>query len=259
MEVMSFDLDGTLLRRDKTVSKFSIDILKMCRDVGKILIFNSARPPRMIYEVLPSEFHGEIFVSNNGGMVSRNEEIFYKNFISKENTLKIIRYFEKEISHIFYSVEQKNESYSSYSDEFYIKEMMSKKKVFLDEEVEETPQFFFEIGKLNETEVKKLKEFLPEDCKILITDGGRFAFISMVENNKLNGIKKVLEKKEKGIEDVVAFGDDHNDYELIVGSGIGVAMENAENAIKEAANHITLSNDDDGVAHFIKSYILNNK
>ena len=52
-------------------------------------------------------------------------------------------------------------------------------------------------------------------------------------------------------DEVVAFGDNHNDIGMLRFAGLGVAMGNAEDEVKEEANHVTLSNAEDGVAAVI--------
>ena len=54
----------------------------------------------------------------------------------------------------------------------------------------------------------------------------------------------------------MAFGDDYNDFEIIKECGVGVAMGNAEEAIKEVAEYITATNEEDGVAKFLEEKIL---
>ena len=53
---------------------------------------------------------------------------------------------------------------------------------------------------------------------------------------------------------LIAFGDSHNDIGMLTAAGIGVAMGNAEEEVKQAADHITLSNEEDGVYHFLLRY-----
>ena len=59
-----------------------------------------------------------------------------------------------------------------------------------------------------------------------------------------------------GKEEIMAFGDSSNDLKMMKGVGIGVAMANAREDVKEAADYITASNDEDGVAHFIEECVL---
>ena len=59
-----------------------------------------------------------------------------------------------------------------------------------------------------------------------------------------------------GLEEMIAFGDDENDYEIITNVGCGIAVDNAIPMIKEVADDITESNDDDGVAKYIERLFL---
>ena len=58
------------------------------------------------------------------------------------------------------------------------------------------------------------------------------------------------------IEDTIAFGDEENDLTMIEAAGIGVAMGNAIDLVKEAADYITLSNDEDGIADYLEKFVL---
>lgn len=77
--------------------------------------------------------------------------------------------------------------------------------------------------------------------------------------NKGAGIE--LLAKELGIkqEEVICVGDAGNDKHMIEYAGLGVAMGNANDDIKDLADYITLSNDEDGVAHVIKKFILDER
>lgn len=70
---------------------------------------------------------------------------------------------------------------------------------------------------------------------------------AMIELGKVLGIPK---------EEIMAFGDGDNDLKMLKEVGVGVAMENAIPSVKEAADYITLTNDEEGVARFIEKYVL---
>ena len=70
---------------------------------------------------------------------------------------------------------------------------------------------------------------------------------AMIELGKLLGIPR---------EEIMAFGDGNNDLKMLKEVGTGVAMENAIPSVKEAAEYVTLSNDEEGVAKFIEKYVL---
>ena len=70
---------------------------------------------------------------------------------------------------------------------------------------------------------------------------------AMIELGKVLGIPR---------EEIMAFGDGNNDLKMLKEVGTGVAMENAIPSLKEAADYVTLSNDEEGVAKFIEKYVL---
>ncbi len=73
--------------------------------------------------------------------------------------------------------------------------------------------------------------------------------------SKLEGVKKAAEKYGVDLAEVVSFGNDNNDIEMLKGT-FGVAMNNALEEVKQVACAITDSNRNDGVAKFIENYIL---
>lgn len=70
--------------------------------------------------------------------------------------------------------------------------------------------------------------------------------------NKALGLKHLLAHFQMTFVDLIAFGDADNDAEMIQAAGDGVAMANALPRIKQIANHVTLTNDEDGVAAYLK-------
>ena len=55
---------------------------------------------------------------------------------------------------------------------------------------------------------------------------------------------------------MIACGDGYNDLSMIRFAGLGVAMENAVLSVRQAADYVTLSNNEDGVAHVIEKFVL---
>ena len=72
--------------------------------------------------------------------------------------------------------------------------------------------------------------------------------------SKGRALLEVADYLDISTENIMAFGDGQNDISMIETAGIGVAMENAADEVKSAADSITLSNNDDGVAVFLEEF-----
>jgi hydroxymethylpyrimidine pyrophosphatase-like HAD family hydrolase len=97
---------------------------------------------------------------------------------------------------------------------------------------------------------------LPDDVRHLVSDAGTLAQISHADISKSDPIRRIVETQGYDLTSVIAFGDDTNDAEMIRDAGIGIAMANAIDPVKSVADHITLSNDKDGVAIVIEELLL---
>ena len=75
------------------------------------------------------------------------------------------------------------------------------------------------------------------------------------EATKWNGILAMLDADGIAPEEAICFGDDHDDIEPLRRCGRGVAVANALDIVKEAADDLTLSNDEDGVAVYLEALL----
>lgn len=256
MKILSFDLDGTLLTDDKKITENTLKTLLMCKEEGKVLVFNSGRPTQFIYSILPEVFHDDIVISSNGAMVYRNKELFHKNLIDKDTVWEIIQMVEIVFQDMFFIVEQDNRSLTGSKDEEYNREMFCEYHEFTKESIEDSPKILLQTKELDYFDLNILNRLIPESCKLIFTDNMDFAQLVHNDTNKLYGIQKILETENMGLENLVAFGDDLNDTEIISWAGCGVAMGNAVDEIKFMSNHIADTNERDGVAKFLEEYVL---
>jgi hydroxymethylpyrimidine pyrophosphatase-like HAD family hydrolase len=74
--------------------------------------------------------------------------------------------------------------------------------------------------------------------------------------SKGTALKMLLNEMNLTPDKVMALGDGENDIEMIQLAGIGIAVENAAQKVKDAANHVVATNDEDGVADAIERFVL---
>lgn len=80
-------------------------------------------------------------------------------------------------------------------------------------------------------------------------------FVDM-DASKARAMEKLGELYGIRRSEMIAVGDGHNDLSMLEYAGLGIAMANAPRAVRDRADYITLSNDEDGVAHVIEKFIL---
>ena len=89
-------------------------------------------------------------------------------------------------------------------------------------------------------------------CKLQCYRGERWYSFLPSGSGKTAAIKALSELSKISTDDMAAFGDDSNDVEMLKMCGKGIAVANAVPETIAAADEITLSNDEDGVAHWLK-------
>ena len=99
---------------------------------------------------------------------------------------------------------------------------------------------------------RQIAAFLPDSLTVVQTAAFYLEVIPRVIN-KGQGILDICKTLGIRAEEVIAFGDAENDIPMLKTAGMGVAMGNADEAVKAAANHITLSKNDDGIAAAISA------
>lgn len=245
------DLEGTLLRSDKTISENTINILNQCKALGHRMIFSTARPPRDAYKYLPEAFKDEIVSCYNGALVLNGYEVLYHKGISKASVLRIIALAQTyQLGDIYVEIEDVLYTNTTPTHHFdWNCQIVDFNKLDFEDALKITIHYddFVDASFL-------LK--LPSECHAIFTDQNNLCQIMHKDVSKFNSIKRASKFLNLEDKEIIAFGDDYNDLEILRNSDVGVAMKNATDAVKSVANFITLSNDDEGVASFLKGYIL---
>lgn len=254
-KLLLFDLDGTLLQSDKTISQRTLSVLRKCRQEGILIGVSTSRSEQNSLVYL-NELMPDILISSGGALVKYGTEYIYKADFSVAETNAIIDLARSvcgndcEITidtidaHYWnYKIDPKklDQSWgdSTYTDFSDFAECALKICVEI-----------FEQDKANE-----LAERLSDcDC-IRFSDGYWYKFTKK-NVTKENAIMKITEVCGFGTESIIAFGDDFADIGMLELCGLGVAMGNAIKEIKEKADIVIGSNDEDGIAVFLENEMI---
>ena len=83
-----------------------------------------------------------------------------------------------------------------------------------------------------------------------------FLEVTHPEANKGSALLYLAERLGIDRSEIIGIGDNHNDKELIMTAGLGIAMGNAVNELKDISDYISLTNNDEGVLHAIEKFVL---
>lgn len=246
------DLDYTLLRNDKTISDYSAEIFRKCRDYG---IFTSVATARYITGI--SAFNKRILpdyqITNDGTMTFHAGKLLYRFYLELDTANQILDIIKKKNPGNYISVVN--------DDGIFRQPGIHTKTIPVF--AHESPCFLYEFNRpltkppfkiVMECPEPELASEITSSCNCrLITyrNENRYAFIAKTAG-KVNAIKELTSRLDISLKNVAVFGDDMNDFDMMSECGYSIAVSNAIEEIKDIAGYITDSNENDGVAKFIE-------
>lgn len=248
-DVIALDLDGTLLKNDKTVSEETIRTLKKHEKLGRQIVIVTARPPRLEPIKLPAELQREFMIFYNGAEIYHNNKKIYSENISLASAKNIKDLILQDYRQCKIGFEINNKLYTNFKNDSIFGTTEFETINLNNFQLKSPAKILIDMSNIHNIDDFRLK--IPLDCNLIITDNGKLGQIMARGVNKLNALRYILNKLSTSIDRVMFFGDDINDIELIKESGIGVAMGNAVAKVKDVANYITSSNEEDGIAVFL--------
>ncbi len=261
-KIIFLDVDGTLVDFSQSMPKSTTKALIKAREEGHYLVLCTGRTNSTIYPWLREYFDGA--VTSAGAHVTWNNKEIYHSYIAKEDLIKVREVLEKyKAGYLF---QGNNGRYLDSVNSIRVMNFFTKmgRKDIVKEfsyEIMDSPydRDDIESGIYHDAEVgiERIQEEVGSGVKITSASfgeerefNGEFTKMGI---NKATGIKKVLEYLNIDRQDTIAFGDGPNDLEMIEFVEVGVAMGNADKALKEKAEIITDSIEQDGVYNgFIK-------
>lgn len=264
------DLDGTALENWETLNQQTKEALIAAKEAGHIVVIATGRPARAslhFYEELGLDTP---IINFNGAYIHHPSDDSFDDILSQIPTEVIITLFDSELQDYIVNAfcEYKDHLYVLNQDDtvrewFHIETCTSVKFGPFKETLDEHPNGFLLETKPGYAE--KVMSFLRENYSDIVTcrnwDGDNNNIIEVFKSNtnKATAIEQLAKYFNIEQKDIIAFGDGDNDIEMLTYAEVGVAMENAIDKLKAVANHVTKTNKESGVAHYIHEYILAKK
>jgi Cof subfamily protein (haloacid dehalogenase superfamily) len=260
IKIISMDFDGTLLTKDKKISNRTLKCLINLKNKSYKIIGVTARNLLSVKNIIDVKLFDYILLNNGADIYYVNDDKLENiGSIDNKTALNIFNLYDKKSNQIDFctSYEYLIKSNNKYDNRPFIKyingfddvkDSISRMNIFFEnsKELEENRSFIEKT--FDNINVVKMIDTDKDDSRIWLA-------INPKEVSKLNTLKKICNDLKCSISEVIFFGDGENDLVLIENAGVGIAMGNAIDIVKEKASFITLSNDQDGIAVYLENNI----
>lgn len=245
-----FDLDGTLALHNEPPAPVDVEAMRAFRARGNYLFLCTGRSTGYLYPaILDIGFDG--IIAGAGAYVTLGDRLLYRASVSEELLFPIQQAFEHTESTLIMETERcmvqlaspiANRLIPAYPRiytaaewrEQYPDEVTTKLTVYGDIPSAILPYIQEHLAIIQHPDYA---EIVPKGC------------------SKSSGIQKILKELDLPREQSMAFGDSMNDYDMLQYVGIGVAMGNAEDAVKAIADRVTAPYTHGGVAQVLKEFL----
>lgn len=261
------DMDGTLLRKDHTVSSVTAQTIKKLISQGILVVPISARPLHGMLHITNEIFPDDTpIVSLNGGYIVHYQSVIQQIDLSVNDAISIHEnVLHDDVSVMYYS--QMNWFTSATS------ELVKKEQRITPVPITIQP-FANTISLWQEQQTGPNKILIAGDAtKILAIEANllqlhgdrlniyksqpRYLEIMHPAASKAKAILFLMDKYGLQQQEIIAIGDNYNDKGMIEFAGLGIAMGNAPDEIKAVADYITDTNNNDGVAKALQHFFNN--
>jgi Cof subfamily protein (haloacid dehalogenase superfamily) len=265
-KLIFFDIDGTLVGFDGKIPESTYRALKLAKDNGNKIFICTGRSRCQIYDYL-LEYGFDGIVAATGAYVEYEGKVIRHETIGEENIARLIEYFERE--NIAYTLQAADSQISS-------PEKLEIMRQIINEQLkaskrEDNPNVFADVILADDLRTNPKKYAYAEKAIYFgsprsieeVTDAFSPYFdvtassfekpddtsgeVTIAGINKASGMKMLGEYLGYGRADMIAFGDGPNDIDMLEYAGTGVAMGNAGEWTKNAADIITERIDEDGI------------
>lgn len=287
-KLVAIDLDGTMLNKYGVITENTKNVIKKVQEKGVEVIIASGRPINSVKNFSKEINSQKYFISGNGAITYdiKNDKILYENILNKNKVLQVIKICEE--NSIYYNVYTENGIIAknlNYNTLYYYKENINKSEEnkthiniveniydYIENRNEKILKIMICDGSktIFNSIMKKIREIT--DIEILdvshmsrkiIKQGTEeialeyfYTEISAKDVDKWNALEKLIELMNITKEEVVTIGDNANDIKMLKNAGLGVAMGESAPYVKECADEVTTSNDNDGVAVILEKIFL---
>lgn len=241
IKLIALDMDGTLLTSGDEITQPTRKVIAKALEQDIHVVLSTGRWLGSCYPFAESLHLTSYLITTNGGEIwTMNKELLERHLLDPKMMEKMWELANHLGMNTWIVSTEKVYYHGDRPEDFYAHEWLkfgcnSEDKGKLDKIIEEL-SYYDEL---------ELTNSMPTNIEV-----------NPIGVNKANALKRVCKEIGITMDQVMAAGDSLNDIKMIQEAGVGIAMDNAQEAIKKVADYITDSNDNDGVAKAIERFAL---
>ncbi|MBW5447266.1 HAD-IIB family hydrolase [Cohnella sp. CFH 77786] len=240
--LLALDLDGTLLNDRSEISPANEEWIRRAREAGVTVILSTGRGfPSALPFAEQLGLDGPMITVNGGEIWRKPRELHRRTLLDADMVMRLHRLAERHGDTWFWAYSTE----SVYNKERWVDDTPSRQWLkfgYYTEELAVLNEILSEIKTWEGLEISNSSPFNIE--------------VNPAGVSKASAIEEVCRMIGCGMSEAAAVGDSLNDIAAIRACGLGVAMGNAQEEVKEAADFVTSSHQEDGVARMIQEYVL---
>lgn len=265
IKAIALDLDGTLTNSQKQITPRTREVLKRVQEMGVKIILASGRPVQGIApladELELDKYGGFVMAFNGGKLINWHTKEVLQNIALDAQFLPELYQSAMDYGMQILTVQGDKIAATDVADQYVHVEAFINKM-----ELIEYDDFVRQVEHpINKCLIVGDPEVLPRvEATLSVQMSGRMDvyrscpfFLECVPLgvNKGDAMRVLASHLQISTDEMMACGDSYNDMPMIEVAGVGVAMENGEEEVKKLATYVTLSNEEDGVAHAIEKFL----
>ena len=271
IKMIGLDLDGTSLNDNGEFSERTRQAFKKAHEKGIHVVIATGRAEFSLPKNI-SEIEGlEYVITSNGARVLRLSDgcVVYKNFISPQKVREIIEVLKSQNARAEMFANGKAYISRSEYDGIVSGDILTRSKGYVMATRNPIDDIYAHMidweDHIENISVNYPNNEAKHECEKKLSElEGITVTSSFPLNNEIGGastskadaLEYLLQSFGLHKNNLMVCGDSRNDIAMIEHAGLGIAMENADDCVKDAADITTLSNEEDGVAYAIEKYAL---
>lgn len=264
-KLVALDLDGTLLKEDKTISERTKEAITEAKKRGVKIVLSTGRPVQGVknyLEYLSLDSEDDYVVTYNGAVVQNVKgKVIAKTLITHEDVFeldKLSRNLKVNIHAFDFDgvITPKNNKYTQLEVDINHVDLRETSFDTIPDDAEMIKVLFVEEPDVLEKAIKKVPDYFKKKYTMVQSAPYFLEFLNK-KVNKGTGVELLAKCLDIDKKEIICIGDAGNDVHMIKYAGLGVAMGNAFPEVKAVADYVTSTNESDGVAKVIEKFILN--